>query len=609
MRKIAVLIICLALMSFISIPVMAQTYTTNLRSKAIHIVYDDSGSMIKDNGVYVERWGQAKYAMEVFAVMLERNDTMRVYYMSDFDTLHNGKINASPRIDISGSEPADSRVAKVHNTVTYAWNTPYDTVAKAYADLINTDADVKWLVVLTDGEFNQLNGRQRDPEKDPVPVDKFFSQYVEESGVKIILLAMGDVTDAFKLPVGRDGIYFEQAKDADEILGKVTSISNRIFNRNKLKFTNEARYEFNFDIPMEELLVFAQGANIKINGIKGSDTYNPSGTVNVRYSDKAAQNYANDPVKKSTNLTGVIASFNNISKGAYSLNITGARTVEVYYKPVVIVDINLYHNRMKVRKNEITEGKYQIQYGIIDENGKFFESSLLGNVEYTATVQNNGQTTLIKSGDAVNLSQGDLKVHVQAHFLEINTAENTVTAKVLAPLPFKERFRNWIKAYWFIFWPLVYLLLGLLLYWILWGQKKRFPRYMSKKPEILVETEENSYKDYGTFKIIPNTIWMPFCPERGTIVAAAGGKPLPTLKVKAVDDNRMELTNTSDFSADKLNGVDFFINEQPLPEGSTRNKEMSCTSIIKSVYYGAGSATTHICSFAKNAKKGKKRRK
>lgn len=53
--------------------------------RVIHLVYDDSGSMIRANGAQVDRWCQAKYAMEVFAAMLGENDTMHIYYMSAFE--------------------------------------------------------------------------------------------------------------------------------------------------------------------------------------------------------------------------------------------------------------------------------------------------------------------------------------------------------------------------------------------------------------------------------------------------------------------------------------------------------------------------------------------
>jgi hypothetical protein len=613
MKRCVVLLLCLALINVIFAPfIIAQTYSTDQPSRAIHIVYDDSGSMIKDDyGRYLDRWAQAKYAMEVFAAMLEENDTIRVYYMSDFDVKHGSKVNAPARIEITGSRNAQSRVDEVHKTITDAWNTPYDTVAKAYDELKKTNAVDKWLVVLTDGDFNQENGipleKEEDVKKLGEKVNGYFSQYINESGdVRIIILTMGDIIKTvFKEVPGR--IFYEQAKNSEEILGKITSICNRIFNRNKLNFTNETRREFSFDIPMLELLVFAQGDKVEVKGISGDNIYRPNKPVNVRYSEVAAVNYRDDPnVIIPRSLTGVVAAFSDIKKGAYSLDISGAKTVEIYYKPVVNVDINLLKNGRKKKIQDIVEGDYQIQYGIVNEEGKFFESSLLGNVTYEATVQNNGQTTPIKSGDTVNLQQGDFKVRVQAHFLEINTAENTVTGRVQIPLPFKERLRNWIQHYWYIFWPLICLLLGLLLYWILWGRKKRFPRYMSSKPVIKIEKDGNIITKYGSFKINQKSKWLPFCPETGKIVAAADGKPLPSLKVKALGNGSMELTNTGDFMANKLSGADFYINDQPLPEGSAKNKRMSCTAQIKSIYYSAGSATTYICSFAKSGKKGKK---
>jgi len=612
MKRRIMPLLYLALISVIFTPfISAQSYTTDQRSKAIHIVYDDSGSMIKDDyGRYLDRWAQAKYAMEVFAAMLEENDTMRVYYMSDFDVKHGGIVNVPARIEITGSRDAQSRVDNVHKTITEAWNTPFDAVVKAYNELKKTNAVDKWLVVLTDGDFNQENGipleREEDVKKLGEKVNSYFSQYINESDdVRIIILAMGDIIKTvFREVPGR--IFYEQAKNSNEILGKITSICNRIFNRNKLNFTNETRREFSFDIPMQELLVFAQGDRAEVKGISGDNTYKPNKPVNVRYSEVAAINYRNDPVIIPRSLTGVVVTFQDIKKGSYSLDVAGAQTVEIYYKPVVNVDINLLRNGRKIKTQDLVEGNYQIQYGIVNEDGKFFESSLLGNVEYEATIQNDGQTTPIKSGDTVKLQQGDFKVRVQAHFLEINTAENTVTGRVQIPLPFKERFRNWIQKYWYIFWPLVFLLLGLLLYWLLWGRKKKFPKYMSSKPVIKIEKDGNIIIKSGSFKINPKSKWLPFCPQTGRIVAAADGKPLPSLKVKALGNGRMELTNTGDFMASKLNGVDFYISDQQLPEGATRNKEMSCSAQIKSVFYSAGSAMTHTCSFARSGKKGKK---
>jgi len=590
-----------------ALPLYSQSYTTNLRSKTIHVVFDDSVSMVRDdNRNYVDSWGQAKYAMEVFAVMLEENDTMRVYFLSDFDLRYDGNINADAKIIISGSEPRDTRVRRIREAETRAANTPYDAVIKAYDDLRNAPGDERWLVVMNDGDdFNRLRGQ----DVPNVDVDSYFSGYVRESDVKIVLLAIGDVLKSFKSDPGRN-ILLEHARNSGEILGRITSICNRIFNRNSLNFTNEARYESSFDIPMIELLVFAQGADISINGINnGAGTSNPNDTVDVRYSEVAPtyRDFDRSRIKISRELTGTVAVFRNVPKGAYSLDITGVpKTVDVYYKPDAKVDIRLYQRGREVRAQDIHEGRYEIRYGIVDEKGSFFESTLLGSVEYKATVQNGGQSVPVRSGDTIDLKEGDLKINVQAQFLEINTTENTITRRVLIPPPLKDRIRDWIKKYWYIFWPLVFLLAGLLLYWLLWGRKKRFPKYMRSKPTIKVERDGNTVVKYGSFKINKKTKWLPFCPETGSIVAAADGKPLPSLKVRSLGNDSMELTNTGDFSADRLNGVEFYINDQALAEGSTRKKTMSCTARIKSVYYNAGIQITHTCSFARKGKKGKK---
>lgn len=72
--------------------------------RVIHLVYDDSGSMIRANGEQVDRWCQAKYAMEVFAAMLGENDTMNIYYMSAFE----GNGSRQPTIRMAGKDGAQA---------------------------------------------------------------------------------------------------------------------------------------------------------------------------------------------------------------------------------------------------------------------------------------------------------------------------------------------------------------------------------------------------------------------------------------------------------------------------------------------------------------------
>ena len=141
-------------------------------SRIIHLVYDDSGSMIADPETkyktYVDTWCQAKYAMEVLTAMLGENDKLNVYYMSSYDLVRNHdfsnckskiKPQATGILNIHGSMNASiiqQNVNTVQENTTVDGDTPFCPVIDAYQDLIlntNDAKDNKWLVILTDGQF------------------------------------------------------------------------------------------------------------------------------------------------------------------------------------------------------------------------------------------------------------------------------------------------------------------------------------------------------------------------------------------------------------------------------------------------------------------------
>ena len=594
-KRSIVLSISLALLCSVLMPLHGQTSSSNLPSRAIHVIYDDSGSMIRNHRggvwVYNDRWAQAKYAMEVFAAMLQENDVMRIYYMSDFNVGIVGNPNARARLTLLGSEPAATRVARVHNTITPSANTPFDPVIQAFNDLRNENVDEKWLVVLTDGVFNRLGGQWIRAD-----VEYHYSRFVNElHGVNIIHFAIGDDAATITADPGRN-IFFYHAVYYEDIVGMITSVSNQIFNRSVLRFDNYALHEFSFDVPMSELFVFAQGPNVRVSGIVGDRTFSPIETVNVRYSEVAATNFRNHPnVIIPRDLNGVVAVFRDIPIGRYRLDIAGAQMVEIYFKPVVNVAVRLYQRRgREIRTQEIPEGEYRIEFGFVDDNGNFFESELLGNIRHEAVMENGGQTVRINSGDIITLKEGNLRIHIVSHFLDFNTAEYTMTRSVRF-VPFHERP---------LFWILVFLLLLLLIY-LLWGRKKRFPKYMVRGFDIHIEKEDGSrLRSRGSFKKDKKTVWMPLCPEIGIINASAGRNPLPRLKVKALGDERMELVNIREFAGN----LDFFINDQSIPEDK-KYKDMRCKARIKSVFTESGGLTTQYCSFQGSNRKKKSKKK
>ena len=393
---------------------MADTY---IPSRTINLVYDDSGSMLRIDGTQtcVDTWCQAKYAMEVVASMLDERDELNIYYMSDYV----GKTDTPPRLRLHGSRDANAvaaNVAKIHDTITHASNTPFAAVKKAYADLKLSHADENWLVVLTDGEFEDGKFASRQ-------VEEAYQQFTRSGRVKVMMLAMGGNAAQIKSDEAR-GIYFEHAVTTKEIRTKLTGLTNQIFQRNALPQRNSTA--ISFDVPMKQLIVFAQGKDVQINGIKrGDQRYAPSANVHAMYSTQSS-----DP-KPSCNLydeslNGKVATFNgSFLAGDYQIELTGTPdSIEVYYKPDVDVKLYLYDEigNDVTEKPKLNNGKYKIGFGFVraGTEEKVPESGLLGEPEFEAKLINNDKEMAVKDGDLVEIRDGTLDGDFHALYLRYN---------------------------------------------------------------------------------------------------------------------------------------------------------------------------------------------
>lgn len=422
MKKIFPVILAFLLV-FISFPTVSYAAETHAPSRCINLVYDDSGSMVRTDSIYVDTWCQAKYAMEVFAAMLGENDTLNIYYMSDYTE----DTSAPPKISLRGSHDSavtESNVAQIHNLVTDASYTPFRSVEKAYMDLMSAQTDEKWLVVLTDGEFNNTTNTK---------VENYLKKCVSDGKTKTVMFAMGP-NAASITPDERNNVFFYKAENSVDIPAKLTSVCSRIFQNNALEFDTASR-TVSFNIPMSELIVFAQGENVSIGSISSSDgeKTSPSSNVKVKYSTDATtdKKYSKSKIQVATNLRGCVATYAaSFAPGTYNLDISGADTVEVYYKPDVAIAAYLYdndNNEVTQQKN-ITAGKYRLEFGFINgtTGEKITDTSLLGNIRYDAVIENicadgNDSVTPIEYGDMVSISQGQLNIDVTANFLDYNT--------------------------------------------------------------------------------------------------------------------------------------------------------------------------------------------
>jgi hypothetical protein len=119
---------------------------------------------------------------------------------------------------------------------------------------------------------------------------------------------------------------------------------------------------------------------------------------------------------------------------------------------------------------------------------------------------------------------------------------------------------------------------------------------MLKQPLINIETDSASGKrKYGSFKIDKISKLLPFCSEKGTIIAATDRNPLPPLKVKALGNGNMKLLNISSFSQENSSDVILYIGRI----GSTARKEMSCAADIISIFNDRDTETMQTCILKK----------
>ena len=443
MKKVLAIISLLIMMIITALgPITAFAEDSSFQSstheprRIINLVYDDSASMYKDfaNGKALDTWSKAKYSLEVFAAMLNPNDTMNIYLMS--------KISGKAAIKLKGSDGAESNIEKINSMKATAADTPFQTVQRACEDLKKAktkSGDEKWLVVLTDGSLE----RQRNEKEDPAVINEYFRKMAKHK-IRVMFLAMGPQAKGIKQNEDK-GIFSESSKKTADILDVMTRSSKRVFNRNSLTVNNDG--SFSFDIPMKELVIFAQnkdGDQVTINSVKsGKQTYDPV-IIPIQHADKAkakkelkSSEYYNQfkTIKADEKLSGCIAVVkDDLKEGNYMVDAKGADTIEVYYKPAIAVMASLTaDNGKKVKAgSNIKQGNYKIHYNLVKENTnkKINEKSkLLGdNVRYSALIFNGDNQYSTEGQDQnIQLKEGKLDIIARANYLDYNYVETTLS--------------------------------------------------------------------------------------------------------------------------------------------------------------------------------------
>lgn len=356
------MLMILSMFVFVQLPSQAATTTKAQRSYDIAVVFDNSGSMYGNPG-----WCRAKYAMEIFASMLdyEDGDRLRIYPMWEVTT--DGSTPASggsySAIEIKSAKDID----KISNMYTVnPNNTPYEPVTEAQADMMKSSATDKWIIVLSDGEFNQIERGVNVGAIDSATLTDMLLQ-VSGNGINVQYLGFGNASTLNSNP--SKNFYAKSSTDSslkDDLIG----ICNAIFQRSELPQNRLSGNSIDLDLSMKNLIVFVQGSNAKVDSLTDSSGKQIKVTLDSgqrKYSTISAKGYEGAPVDK--NLAGQVVTFGACPKGKYTLNYSGADSIQMFYEPDVDIKVTLTNSDGQVvdpSQGELTSGEYTVNSMIVD---------------------------------------------------------------------------------------------------------------------------------------------------------------------------------------------------------------------------------------------------
>ena len=384
--------------------------------RQINLVLDESGSMFVDSqGAPSTLWSIAKYSLEAFAALISPNDTLNVFPMSQYTP----EAPAEPTLTLPGTIPAEDRVAGVHDLVLNGRSTPWRSVTAAAENILSSSSPVKWLVVLTDGQF--VDGTELvEPEVVLGLLDELAAQ-----GVSIAFMSIG--REAVVLPAG-DGRIVAEVQDTGQLLSAMTGFANTIFERS-LVTGLDAAGAWTTDIPMSEVVVFAQGDDVAIgNATTAEGPVAPLGVVPVSWTTNPDVQVRSprDPDTILTirpvpdeSLEGLLASYSSIPAGPVTFDISNASQVDVFYKPDVEFGYFITDTDGRDVGNVLTaDTPYTLNYSFMDSSCVPVESDLLNPVQYTAEILRDGEVLQadISPGASIQLPPADYELRVAATY-------------------------------------------------------------------------------------------------------------------------------------------------------------------------------------------------
>lgn len=356
------------------------------QSRAIAIVFDNSGSMYIDGE---KAWCRATYAMEVFASMLNKGDTLQIYPMHPI-TVDKKEYSMKKPFVVDDASQA-STIRKIYTKE--ALGTPIESIDAAVKGVKKITADKKYVIVLTDGDSFYQNNVEMNESATKNQLDSRFKKH---AGKNMTLMYLG-IGKNVVMPDTSESKYFvkKQAKNSKDTLSALTEMCNQIFGRDTLPKSHLSKNKIKLDISISKLIVFVQGENVsdlKVTGSNG-EVGKLESTASTKYGTEGCGNYKAVPDKS---LQGMMVTYTNCSAGNYTINYKGnANNIEVYYEPNADLDFIFTDSEGNlVDPNSLYEGEYKVSFGMKDgKTGQLIDSELLGKPKYKGSYFINGEET------------------------------------------------------------------------------------------------------------------------------------------------------------------------------------------------------------------------
>ena len=464
MKRIRYLfIIAIVLFIGLMLPITgAAKSNKKIRTRAINIVYDDSGSMVRDDDIYNSRWCQAKYALEVFAAMMGKGDTLTIYPMSSYSD-YKGKESSTwhDTYKLKGTDSVESRIDtidKMNGADGGYLNTPIGTVKAAGDALKKAKSDEKWLIIITDGAFGSKTGKEYTGEEFTEKVKKPIKSFVDDPSIKVAYISI-DLEN--KLGI-KSGDFFPYEAAGDDILGTLTQVAQTVYNYMKIDTDKSgSRYSFSPDIPVSKVIVFSQGKNVEVKDLTidgDKQKITSLGAVKINNKTKIYPKHSpnSDYIYeklKFVNLNGQVVTYAADDedvpfkdKALYSFECIDDKETEVYFEPGVDIQavlLDLEGNEVNLSDDETTSveaGRKKLHIKIVNPlTGKEIipsDSKLLKDVGLSMNLQDkNGKVYKYKDGDVVDVPEGEINIYANAVFKD--GSEKTTETKSLKVTPAK----------------------------------------------------------------------------------------------------------------------------------------------------------------------------